>query len=130
MVKFYMEKEYRFSVIVSAFNVEQYIERAINSILDQDFKNYEVIVIDDKSTDGTLDKILKYDGKINIIKNSINKGLGGVRNIGIENAKGEYIVHLDGDDTLYSTSTLKKIDKTISDNKPDIAFFGFQERCR
>ncbi len=127
MVKFYMEKEYRFSVIVSAFNVEQYIERAINSILDQDFKNYEVIVIDDKSTDGTLDKILKYDGKINIIKNSINKGLGGVRNIGIENAKGEYIVHLDGDDTLYSTSTLKKIDKTISDNKPDIAFFGFQE---
>lgn len=124
---FYMNKKHRFSVIISAYNVEEYIERAINSVLDQDFRDYEIIVVEDKSTDETLNKIKQYDGKIKIIENIENKGLGGVRNIGIEHATGEYIIHLDGDDTLYSTSTLKKIDKVIGSKKPDIAFFGFQE---
>ena len=70
---------------------------------------------------------MKYDGKIRIIKNLENKGLGAVRNVGIENAVGEYIVHLDGDDTLYNDTTLTDIDKVIGNKKPDIIFFGFQE---
>lgn len=122
-----MINKYRFSIIISAYNVEPYIERAISSVLKQKFYNYEVIVIEDKSTDNTLEKIMKYEGKINIIKNDKNKGLGAVRNIGIENAKGEYIVHLDGDDTLYDDNTLKKIDDLIGTNNPDIIFLGFQE---
>lgn len=117
----------RFSVIISAYNVEAYIERAINSVLNQNFKDYELIVVEDKSTDNTLENIMKYEGKIKIIKNEKNRGLGAVRNIGIENAIGEYIVHLDGDDTLYNDSTLKDIDKVIGTNTPDIIFFGFQE---
>lgn len=122
-----MGKKYRFSVIISAYNVEDYIERAINSVLNQDFEDYEILVVEDKSTDNTLEKIMKYEGKIKIIKNNVNKGLGAVRNIGIENSVGEYIVHLDGDDTLYNESTLKDIDKVIGNDKPDIVFFGFQE---
>ncbi len=122
-----MEQKYRFSVIISAYNVEDYIERAINSVLNQDFEDYEILVVEDKSTDNTLEKIMKYEGKIKIIKNNVNKGLGAVRNIGIENSVGEYIVHLDGDDTLYNESTLKDIDKVIGNDKPDIVFFGFQE---
>lgn len=122
-----MEQKYRFSVIISAYNVEDYIERAINSVLNQDFEDYEILVVEDKSTDNTLEKIMKYEGKIKIVKNNVNKGLGAVRNIGIENSVGEYIVHLDGDDTLYNESTLKDIDKVIGNDKPDIVFFGFQE---
>lgn len=122
-----MIKKHRFSVIISAYNVEEYIGRAINSVLNQNFNDYEIIVVEDKSTDNTLQQIMKYKGKIKIVKNKVNKGLGAVRNIGIAKATGEYIVHLDGDDTLYNESTLKDIDKVIGDNKPDIVFFGFQE---
>lgn len=121
------EKECRFTIIISAFNIAPYIERSINSVLNQSFTNYEIIVIDDKSTDDTLSKILKYKDRIKIIKNEKNLGLGAVRNIGIKNAKGEYIVHLDGDDTLYNNDTLKDINKLIGNNSPDIIFFGFQE---
>lgn len=117
----------RFSVIISAYNVEPYIERAINSVLAQEFKDYEIIVVEDKSTDNTLEKILKYEGKINIVKNEKNIGLGAVRNKGIEIAKGEYIVHLDGDDTLYDSLALKKADELIGTKTPDIIFLGFQE---
>lgn len=122
-----MEEKHRFSVIISAYNVEGYIERAINSVLKQNFDDYELIVVEDKSTDNTLEHIMKYEGKIKIIKNERNRGLGAVRNIGIENAIGEYIVHLDGDDTLYNDSTLRDIDKVIGSSTPDIVFFGFQE---
>ena len=122
-----MKSKNRFSVIISAYNIEKYIERAIDSVLNQDFNDYEVIVVEDKSTDNTLEKIMKYEGKIKIIKNSENKGLGAVRNIGIENATGEYIVHLDGDDTLYNSTTLKDIDKLIGNDNPDIIFLGFNE---
>ena len=122
-----MSNRCRFTVIISAYNVEAYNERAINSVLNQNFTDYELIVVEDKSTDNTLEKIMKFDGKVRIIKNPVNKGLGAVRNIGIENAVGEYIVHLDGDDTLYNETTLTDIDKTIGDKKPDIVFFGFQE---
>ena len=122
-----MIKKYKFSVIISAYNVEEYIESAINSVLNQNFNDYEIIVVEDKSTDNTLRKIMKYKGKIKIIKNKVNKGLGAVRNIGIAKATGEYILHLDGDDTLYNESTLRDIDKVIGNNKPDIVFFGFQE---
>lgn len=122
-----MENKYRFSVIISAYNVEEYIERAIDSVLNQNFNNYELIVVEDKSTDNTLQKIKKYENKVKIINNAENLGLGAVRNIGIDNALGEYIVHLDGDDTLYNESTLKDIDKVIGTEQPDIIFFGFQE---
>lgn len=118
---------YRFSVLISAYNVELYIQRAIDSVLQQDFDNYELIVIEDKSTDNTLEKILEYKDKIKIIKNEHNMGLGAVRNIGIDAAKGEFIIHLDGDDTLYDSSTLSKVDELIGSNSPDILFLGFQE---
>ena len=68
-----MEK--RFSVIVSAYNIENYIERAINSILEQTYTNYELIIINDASKDSTLEKIKKYEElnkEINLIKNDIS----------------------------------------------------------
>ena len=100
-----MEK--RFSIIISAYNIEAYIERAIKSVLEQTFKNFELIIVNDCSKDQTLEKIKKFtDERITVINNERNVGLGAVRNIGIAKAKGEYIVHLDGDDALYENTTL------------------------
>lgn len=121
-----MEK--RFSIIISAYNIEKYIKRAIDSVLEQTFTNYELIVVNDCSKDKTLEKIKEYDdSRLIIINNEKNMGLGAVRNIGIEKATGEYIVHLDGDDTLFEKTTLEKIDNLIGEEKPDIIYLGFKD---
>ena len=87
----------KFSIIISAYNIETYIERAIKSVLEQTFENYELIIVNDCSKDKTLEKIQNFkDERIIIINNEKNVGLGAVRNIGIAKAQGEYIVHLDG----------------------------------
>ena len=118
----------RFSVIISAYNIENYIQRAIDSVLEQTFKDYELIIVNDASKDHTLEKIKEYnDPRIIIIENEKNVGLGAVRNKGIAIAEGEYIVHLDGDDSLYETTTLEKINDLIGMDKPDIIYLGFQD---
>lgn len=118
----------RFSVIISAYNIENYIKRAIDSVLEQTFTDYELIVVNDASKDSTLEKIKEYDDpRITIIENKNNVGLGAVRNKGIAIAQGEYIVHLDGDDSLYEPTTLEKIDQLIGKDKPDIIYLGFQD---
>lgn len=118
----------RFSIIISAYNIEDYIQRAMKSVLKQTFTDYELIVINDCSKDNTLEKIKEIEDKrIIIINNKENVGLGEVRNIGISKAKGEYIVHLDGDDALYENNTLERINKLIGTDKPDIVYLGFQD---
>lgn len=118
----------RFSVIISAYNIENYIKRAIDSVLEQTFTDYELIVVNDASKDSTLEKIKEYDDpRITIIETKNNVGLGAVRNKGIAIAQGEYIVHLDGDDSLYEPTTLEKIDQLIGKDKPDIIYLGFQD---
>lgn len=118
----------RFSVIISAYNIENYIKRAIDSVLSQTFRDFELIVINDCSKDSTLEKIKEYnDERLILIDNEKNVGLGAVRNLGIERATGEYIVHLDGDDTLYEDETLEKIDEVIGNDLPDIVYLGFKD---
>lgn len=119
----------RFTVAISAYNIQDYIGRAIESVLEQEFDNYEIIIVDDCSTDNTVKKIEKYkDSKITIYQTKTNTGTaGGTRNIAIDKAKGEYIIFLDGDDVLYNNKTLKNIDNVIQKETPDIVFFGFQD---
>ena len=118
----------KFSIIISAYNIETYIERAIKSVLEQTFENYELIIVNDCSKDKTLEKIQNFkDERIIVINNEKNVGLGAVRNIGIAKAQGEYIVHLDGDDALYENTTLEKIDKLIDNDTPDIIYLGFKD---
>ena len=121
----FKSKMKRFSIIISAYNVEKYIDTAIASIKNQDFKNYEIIVVNDGSTDRTL-KILKTYKDIKLINNNKNIGLGESRNKAVNVAKGEYILYLDADDTLYSNDTLSNIDKTIGNKQLDICYFGVQ----
>lgn len=62
-----MEKK-RFSIIIPAYNVQEYIEKAINSVLEQDFKNYELIVVNDASTDDTSEVVKKYEERYDNVK--------------------------------------------------------------
>lgn len=119
----------RFSIIVTAYNLEKLISTAIDSILKQTYKNFELLVIDDCSSDKTVDVIKKYeakDSRVKLLVNEKNSGPSIARNNAMEVAKGEYIVYLDGDDTLYNKETLKNIDKTIGEDGADIIYFGVQ----
>ncbi len=114
----------KFSIIIPCYNEEKYIERCLNSIFNQtlDKEKYEVIVIDDGSDDKSVNIIKKFDIKL---FNSKRLGAGGARNIGLDNAKGEYIILLDADDYLYQNDILDKLDKKL-DNQ-DIVFVKCKE---
>ena len=122
-----MEKV-RFTVAISAYNIENYVKRAIDSVLNQTFKNYELLVIDDCSTDSTVEVIKQVVGQnAKILQTKKNSGTAAAsRNIAIENAQGEYLLFLDGDDELYSNETLKEIDEHIKENKYDIIYLGYE----
>lgn len=95
------------SVVIPMFNVEEYIENSLNSVLNQDYKHFEVILVDDGSTDCTLDVVNKFDDpRIRLIKQT-NRGLSGARNTGIDSARGLYVALLDADD-YWAPSKLKK----------------------
>lgn len=101
-----------FSVVIPTFNRSSLIESAIDSALNQNFADREIIVVDDGSTDNTLELLEKYGSQIKVLKQK-NKGVGGARNLGIRHAKGRYIVFLDSDDFWFpwTLSTLFEVIK-------------------
>lgn len=113
------------TVFMPAFNGEAYIEKAIQSVLDQSFTNFELLIINDGSTDGTLEIIGKFtDPRIRLVHNDGNKGLTFTRNRGIEEAKGQYIAILDCDDIAMPDRLKAQI--TFLDSNPEIAICGGQ----
>lgn len=109
------------SVIITAWNVEDYIRQAIESCVNSDYRDLEIIVIDDCSTDGSLkiiDEFRVKDERVQVIQNEINCGAGMSRSIGVENATGEYVIFLDGDDWLnpdFIKSLVEGAEKTDAD---------------
>lgn len=86
--------------MVPVYNVEEYVSKCIRSILQQTFKNYELIVVNDGSTDDSLGKLQQFsDNRLKIIDQK-NKGLSGARNTGIKHAVGKYITFIDSDDWI------------------------------
>lgn len=88
------------SVIIPAYNVESTLQRAVDSVLSQSMKEFEVIIVDDGSTDGTgplCDAIESQDQRIRVIHQA-NGGLSAARNTGINQAQGDYLAFLDSDD--------------------------------
>ena len=119
----------RFSIIVAAYNIENYIQRAIKSVEEQTYKNYELLIVNDGSTDNTEKKILEYSNKfanIKYIRHSENKKLGTARNTAFNISKGEYILYLDGDDYLADSDVLEKLDKLIGKDIVDVVYMGFK----
>jgi len=110
-----------FTIIVPAYNIENEIEKCINSIINQSFKEIEIILINDGSCDNTgiiCEKISKKDNRIRVVHKE-NEGLSAARNTGIDLAKGEYLIFIDGDDYIEPNS-LEKFYESIKNNKyPD-----------
>ena len=99
-----------FSVVIPCYNVEKTVARTLDSVRDQTFTNYEIVAVDDGSTDSTLVILQNYVEKSQIQMKVIsqeNKGLGGARNTGIKNATYEFITFLDADDLWYPEKLLK-----------------------
>lgn len=120
-------KNPKFSIIIATYNMADCIVDTIESILCQEFKDYEILIYNDASKDNTIQVIEGIkDERIKLIDNEINIGLGGARNRAVKMAKGEYILFLDADDTLYGSTTLTQINEVISKSNPDVAYFGVQ----
>ncbi|MBO6131355.1 MAG: glycosyltransferase family 2 protein [Treponema sp.] len=104
------------SVIVNVYNGEKFIKKCLDSIVNQTYKNLEIIIVNDGSTDSTLDICNSYsDTRIKIITTK-NQGLGLSRNTGIDNASGEYLYFVDADDFIESDAVeyLYKLIKTYN----------------
>ena len=109
------------SVIVPVYNVEAYLKRCIESVIGQTYKNLEIILVDDGSSDESGNICESYamsDQRIKVIHQE-NKGLSGARNTGVKNATGEYVAFFDSDDWLDLTAYEKMI-KLVKENKLDI----------
>jgi len=90
-----------FSIVIPMFNREMFIGRAIESCLHQTFGDFEVVVVDDGSTDGSVDVVERYsDHRIRLVRNERNRGVCPTRNRGVASSLGEWIVFLDSDDEL------------------------------
>lgn len=117
----------KISVIVPVYNTERYLERCLNSIINQNFFEIEIIIINDCSSDNSLKIIKKYmnmDQRIVLINKEKNEGLSAARNSGIKIAKGEYIFHIDSDDWI-EQNYFKDMYEYAIENKADIVISDY-----
>lgn len=113
------------SVIVPVYNVEEYLHVCLNSVIKQNYPDFEVICIDDASTDSTseiLEYFSKKDSRIKIFRNESNMGLGYSRNRGLDIAKGKYVLFIDGDD-WFSLDAFNRLIPVSEENNLDILIF-------
>lgn len=116
-----------FSIIVPIYNVEKYLTECLQSVLKQSYQYYEIICINDASTDNSYDILLKYaknNKKIIVINNKKNRGLSYCRNQGIEKAKGDYILFVDSDDYI-SSDMLLVLSTVLQEQGLDILEFNY-----
>ena len=108
-----------FSIIVPMYNAEKYIRICVNSILMQTFQDFELIIVDDCSTDNSYNICRELYGnneKIHLFRHEKNQGPGIARNLGMENSRGEYIFFIDSDDAIIPNA-LEKLHKATQPGK-------------
>ncbi len=117
-----------FSIIVPVYNVQSYLRAAVESVLDQDFDDFEIVIVDDCTPDHSgqiADELAAADSRIRVLHLESNGGLGNARNVGVEAAHGDYILFLDGDDT-FAPGSLKAIAEKLRRNDlPEILVFNY-----
>ena len=121
-----MKEQPQVSIIVPVYNVENYIERCLNSLVNQTFKDIEIITINDGSTDKSLELINKYvkeDIRVSVIDLG-DEGVSYCRNLGIEKANGKYIMFVDSDDWIDS-SMVEVMYKKAEENKLDLVMCSY-----
>lgn len=99
----------RVSVVMPAFNCALYVGRAVDSVLSQTYRDYELIVVDDGSTDNTADIVGRYEGKITYFYQN-NSGVSAARNRALKDSGGEFIAYLDADDLWYPQKLERQIE--------------------
>lgn len=111
------------SVIIPTYNREETIKRAVDSVLEQTYSDFELIIVDDASTDSTRQIISEYkDSRIKYLKIESRHGANHARNVGISNAKGEYIAFQDSDDVWYPDKLEKQMKILLEESEVDIVF--------
>ena len=121
-------KNILFSIIIPVYKVEKYLNSCVDSVLNQTFKDFELILVDDGSPDKCpeiCDEYASLDERVKVI-HKLNGGLSTARNSGIAIAGGEYIIFLDSDDYFINNEVLQKIAYRAIE-KPDIIAYKFQE---
>lgn len=120
----------RFSIVIPVWNNEEWLSKCFDSILNQTYTNYEVIIVDDMSTDNGMKIIKEYQKKFNnkckgckVFKNKTRRLNGGSRNVGISESQGEYIMCIDCDDWLSDNQVLEDINNKL--NNEDIMFLDY-----
>jgi len=113
----------KITVTMPVYNGEKYLREAIDSILNQTYDDFELLIINDGSTDGSFEIMKSYnDPRIRILQNETNLGLVVTRNRGISNARGEYIAILDCDDIAYPNRLAEQV--TFMDTHPEFSMIG------
>ena len=113
------------SIIVPVYNTERYIKSCVESIISQSFEDFELIFVDDGSSDNSyniIDSFVVKDQRIKLVHQN-NAGVSAARNSGLKHAKGDYVVFIDSDDTI-SCDYLEILYQSITDSKADIVFSG------
>lgn len=117
----------KYSIITPMYNSFSLMDRYFESFRNQTYKNFEIIIVDDCSTDGSYEKIVEYcanNNNISIIKSEVNMGPGGARNIALSKARGEYVLFLDSDDYIVN-NCLERINLALKNNAVDCLIFDF-----
>ena len=119
------------SIIIPIYNVENYIGECLTSVINQTYKNLEIICIDDCGSDNSVnitESFMKKDSRIKLIKHSENMGLPQARNTGIKNSNGKYLFFLDSDDYIKS-DIIEKMYNNALDTNADIVISNFEAFC-
>lgn len=118
----------KFSIIIPVYNVEKYISKCLESVLSQSYENYEVILVNDGSTDGSYEIIEQYEKRDDRISchSKENGGLSDARNYGLQFVTGDYILFLDSDD-YWESGLLEQINTSLEDGQADMLRFSFQK---
>lgn len=112
----------RFSIIIPAYNAENHIRKALDSIAQQTFKDYELIVVCDSCTDKTEEIAKEYGARTFVVNYHCD---GPTRNKGIEEAQGEYILFMDDDDWWLHEYVLTQLDEKLKEVNADVLCFSF-----
>ena len=119
----------KISIVIPVYNVEKYLDKCLESVVNQTYQNLQIVLVDDKSPDrsGDLCEIwATKDERIEVVHKEVNEGLGLARNTGLKYVKGDYILFLDSDD-FYDCTLCEKTISAIKKNNADICYFGHQK---
>lgn len=118
-----------FSIVMPVYRVEAHLEKAVRSVLEQTFPDFELILVDDGSPDGSgriADKLAAEDGRVRVIHKEKNEGLSQARNTGLEQVRGRYVQFMDSDDWV-EPALLAQVKASLDNHPAQVAVFGLIE---